>query len=198
MKDNVEVLDFSSIWVMLFKLAKKIQQNFQPEVIIGITRGGFVITRILSDILAVKKVGTIGIRYYKGINETAEEPELTHELCIDIKNQKTLLVDDVADSGHSLKLALDYLKRQSPLSIKTATLHYKPQSIVEPDYFLIKTTNWLVYPWEWMEFTRNYFQERFAAGQTKEEIQEELKSFNIPAIIIKEIKSSLSNNNNEK
>ncbi|MCI0561430.1 MAG: hypothetical protein MN733_23330, partial [Nitrososphaera sp.] len=32
-------------------------RDFRPEIIVGLSRGGLVLTRIMSDILAVEKVG---------------------------------------------------------------------------------------------------------------------------------------------
>ena len=133
------------------ELAKKI--DFRPDIIVGISRGGLVPARILSDILGVKKVGILGISFYKGLGETEEKPEITQDLSIDVKGSSILLVDDVADSGKSLKAAKKYL--QDGGIIKTATLHYKPRSEYKPDYFVHSTSAWIVYPWEVHEVERS-------------------------------------------
>ena len=57
-----------------------------------------------------------------------------------------LVLDDIADSGTTLKEALD--KYPEPIY---ATLHYKEGSIVKPEVFgkhIGKDFGWIVYPWE--------------------------------------------------
>ena len=59
-----------------------------------------------------------------------------------VTRKKILVVDDIADTGHTLK---DF---DSPHNI-TCTIHYHQDSLVKPDYFCSeKTDEWIVYPWE--------------------------------------------------
>ena len=55
--------------------------------------------------------------------------------------EDVLIVDDIADSGVTLSHYIGY---------KTATLHYKPQSIIKPSYYVETIDNdmWIVYPFE--------------------------------------------------
>ena len=66
-----------------------------------------------------------------------------------------LLVDDVFDSGRSIKAIFEHLqkktRRNMPKEIKTACPWYKPSKNVTdivPDYFLKETDQWLVFPHE--------------------------------------------------
>ena len=59
-----------------------------------------------------------------------------------VTRKKILVVDDIADTGHTLK---DF---DSPHNI-TCTIHYHQDSLVKPDYFCTeKGDDWIVYPWE--------------------------------------------------
>ena len=59
-----------------------------------------------------------------------------------VTNKKILVVDDIADTGHTLK---DF---ENPHNI-IGTFHYHKQSIVEPAYWVeSKGDRWIVYPWE--------------------------------------------------
>lgn len=126
--------------------------DFEPDIIVGISRGGLVPARVLSDIMDVKEVLVLGVVFYKGMGKTEEGPQITQELSADIKGKRILLVDDVADSGKSLAFAKEHLKDAA--EVRTATLHYKPRSILKPDYFVDTTTAWIVYPWEVHEVER--------------------------------------------
>ena len=123
------------------KLAKMI--DFRPDIIVGISRGGLVPARILSDILNVK-ILILGIKFYKNIGETSDKPTITQDLP-KIEGKKILIVDDIADSGKSLLAATEYLKGNE---LRTATLHYKTTSKFKPDYYIEIADAWIVYPWE--------------------------------------------------
>ena len=59
-----------------------------------------------------------------------------------VTDKKELVVDDIADTGHTLK---DFDNEHNII----CTLHYHQQSIVEPDYYVEeKGDRWIVYPWE--------------------------------------------------
>lgn len=140
------------------QLAKKI--DYKPDLLVGLSRGGLVPLRLLSDILGINSVGVLGLSLYKGIGKTFDKPKIVQDLAIDITGKKILIIDDVADSGRSLVAAKAYFEGKGAKEIKIATLHYKPNSIFKPDYFVATTTAWIAYPWE------------------KHEIDKELKNYN--------------------
>lgn len=62
-----------------------------------------------------------------------------------------LIIEEVCDTGHTLRFLVDYLQEQGAGSVKVGTLHYKPaqsQTGVVPDWFAAQTNDWIVYPWE--------------------------------------------------
>jgi hypothetical protein len=65
-----------------------------------------------------------------------------------MKGKKVLLIDEVADSGDTLKHAIEHVENLGVEEVRSAVLHYKPTSIVVPDYYMVETTSWTVYPWE--------------------------------------------------
>jgi hypoxanthine phosphoribosyltransferase len=134
------------------QLAGKI--DFKPDVIVGISRGGLVPARILSDIMDNKNLAVLGIIFYKGVGKRTESPEITQDLTKDLKGKKVLVVDDVSDTGKSLIVAKDYIANKGASEIKVATLHYKPHSKFKPDYYIATTDAWIVYPWERHEVER--------------------------------------------
>ncbi|NPE06981.1 MAG: phosphoribosyltransferase [Asgard group archaeon] len=187
MNEEVLVISFDEIWEMVYELYKKIKSSdFTPDVIVAITRGGFVPSRIISDLLGIKYVTTIGVEFYTNINETLQEPKLTGKFCYKVKNKKVLLIDDVSDTGKSLEFVLKYLKKKKVKDIKTATIHYKPKSIFKPDFYIGETSNWIVYPWERIEFARDYYIRRTKENIPHEAIFLELEKFGLPEIAIKE------------
>ncbi|MBN1329794.1 MAG: phosphoribosyltransferase [Candidatus Heimdallarchaeota archaeon] len=179
MKTTYLILDFGTIWNQVSQLSAKIAKTYKPDILIGISRGGLVITRLFSDILGIKDIGIIGVGFYTNIGETAKKPTLSQELTTSVEGKKVLLIDDVSDTGKSLVVAVKYLKDKGAVQIKTVTLHYKPQSCFKPDYFIADTTKWIVYPWEKMEFARLFYQNHLESGLTKEQILKKLKKLAI-------------------
>jgi hypothetical protein len=138
---------------MCAQLAKKIEASgYRPDVIVGIARGGWVPARLLSDKMHNESVASMRVEFYTHPGVTKRRPRVTQAPSMPLKGKRVLLVDDVADTGHSLAEALNSI--HDAKEIRTATLHHKPHSIFEPDYYVGTTTEWIVYPWETEETKR--------------------------------------------
>jgi len=133
----------------IFTVAKQIMdQNIHFDRIVTLAKGGWPMTRSLVDLLAVKEVASIGVRFYCGVGERCEKPMIYQQLPVDINGEKILLFDDVADTGESLLFVKDYLHSLGIEDIKTATIFYKPHSKIKPDFFARQTNDWIVFPYE--------------------------------------------------
>ena len=146
-----------------FKLGVQIHNSgFKPDFIVGVWRGGTPVGIAIQEILAYlgNDSDHIAIRTssYYGINQQSKEVRV-HGIDYLISNMnaedKLLIVDDVFDSGRSIKAILDTLKEKSrkniPHDIRMAMPWYKPERNiidVEPDYFVHETDDWLVFPHE--------------------------------------------------
>lgn len=144
---KIEYISWNDTVKLCDTLAKKVEK-YEPDVLVGISRGGLVPVRLLSDILGNKNIAVIKVEFYKSIGKTRDIPRITQELNYDVEGKRVLLVDDIADTGRSIVIAKDHVKRKGAKEIKVATLHYKTISSVKPDYYIKKTKSWIVYPWE--------------------------------------------------
>jgi hypothetical protein len=177
--NNVE-LTFASwdkIYGLLLNLAQKIQKSqFEPDVIVGVSRGGLVPARILSDLLENPNVASVAAQFYVDIAQTEPEPTITQSVSVSVMGKKVLVVDDVADSGKSLKLVMAHLTEKGASEIRVATVYYKPWSITVPDYYKMQTSCWIVFPWEQKETVRKILQKYISNGQTVQDAKEKLIS----------------------
>lgn len=178
-----EIPTWSQIHNMLIKQSEKILTNgFQPDIIIGIARGGWIPARLLSDLLGVNNISSIKVEFYLDVEKTRKKPVLIQKLPIRISNKKVLLVDDVADTGMSLQLAKTYLLSYKNIELRIATIYKKPKSRIEPDYYEKITKNWIVFPWEIKEISKKIVKERkkqdkkSKSTQSKNNLTEELFS----------------------
>ena len=151
-----EAPSWDEIYDMLLDLADMIKRDdFSPDVIIGISRGGWPPARVMSDLLGNVELANIRVEFYRGVAETESEPVITQPLSMPVEDKRVLIMDDVADTGKSLKLVKEHVLRQKAKEIKIATIYYKPWSIVVPDYYVRVTNRWIIFPWERKETVRN-------------------------------------------
>ncbi|MBI2009990.1 MAG: phosphoribosyltransferase [Candidatus Chisholmbacteria bacterium] len=134
---------------LAFEVAKKIIADKRKfDRLVTLSKGGWSMTCSLVDLLQIPLVASLGVKFYTGIDERLEKPTVYQDLPKDVKGQRVLLFDDVADTGRSLVFAKDYLARMKVKSVTTATLYYKPHSEYKPDYFAAETSAWILFPYD--------------------------------------------------
>jgi hypoxanthine phosphoribosyltransferase len=145
-----------------FRLGFKIlDSGFRPTHIAGIWRGGTPVGIAVQELLDFCGVRTdhIAIRtsLYTGIDTTAARVQV-HGLGYVVRHAKAgdslLIVDDVYDSGRSIRQVIDDLRHEcgsrTP-EIRIATVYCKPAHCSPsdvPHYYLHETDRWLVFPHE--------------------------------------------------
>jgi len=146
-----------------FRLGLKVlESGFRPDFIVGIWRGGtpvgiavqelFEHHGIATDHIAIRTSSYEGIERpgktirVHGLNYIVEKADAAH--CL-------LIVDDVYDTGLSIKAVIDSLNRLSrlntPHDIRIATVYFKPgnnRTDRRPEYYIHETDTWLVFPHE--------------------------------------------------
>ncbi len=170
-----EVPSWEQIYDLLLNLAKKVlKANFMPDLIVGVSRGGWPPARIMSDLLEKPELASVKAEFYLGVDETKSEPIITQPVSASVEGKRVLVVDDVADTGESLRLIKSHLKEQGAKEVKLATIYYKPWSILTPDWYLKETRAWVVFPWERKETVRNIVEKYIAQGKSIDEAKESM------------------------
>lgn len=153
-KVTYDVPTWRQIHSMLLRQAEKIcKDNFKPDIIIAVARGGWIPSRVLADLLQTA-LDSVSIEFYVGVGEAKKEPVLMQGASVAVSGKRVLVVDDVADSGKSLKLAIGHVVQQGAKEARAATIYFKPWSAVKPDYYARETRSWVVFPWEIKETIR--------------------------------------------
>jgi len=133
------------------ELARSIlKDGFAPEVVVAIARGGLLPAGAIAYALGVKNCGALNVEFYTGIGTVLDAPEVLPP-ALDIAylgGRRVLLVDDVADSGRTLALAVALL-RERGAEVRSVTVYTKPGSIATPDYSWRETDLWIDFPWSW-------------------------------------------------
>ncbi len=133
-----------------FELARKIENDgYKADHIIVILRGGLVPASLLGDLLNIKSFYFIDIKFYEAISKTSSIPRIVKtDLDENIKGKRLLLVDDVADTGKTLTVALNMIMEYEPKEVRVVTLFKKSKTTVIPNYYYANIDKWIIFPWE--------------------------------------------------
>jgi hypoxanthine phosphoribosyltransferase len=185
-KLEFEAPTWNQIYNMLLNLAEKIKRDgFKPDVIVGVSRGGWPPARVMSDLLGNPNLANVKVEFYLGVAETKGEPILTQPVSVEVKGKRVLVVDEVADTGKSLKLIKQHITEKGAAEVKIATVYYKPWSTVKPDYYERETNRWVVFPWEIKETIQKIVKKCKEKGKPIEEDVEKLVDAGIPRRLVK-------------
>lgn len=140
-------------------LAKKIK-GVELDEIISISRGGMVVSRMLSDLLSLP-ISHIAIESYADMKQQ-KEPTITQVSPRQFQREKILLVDEVSDTGKTYKRAFSYLTTLPISKVYTASPYIKPHTEFIPDFWVKNLDSWIVFPYDIRE-TKKAFTEQFGS-----------------------------------
>lgn len=138
------------------QLAAKIYQSqWQFNQIVSIARGGLRVADILSRIYE-QPMAILSVSSYGGTGgQMRGEIKFSHHLSMTSNSlgSHVLLVDDLVDSGISLRETLKWLDnhyKQEISEIRTAVIWYKASSLIAPDYYVdyLPENPWIHQPFE--------------------------------------------------
>lgn len=146
-----------------FRLAANVYNSgFRPDLLVGVWRGGTPVAIAVQEYFEYMDVDTdhaaIRCSSYTGIGEQGNRVRvegLDYILEHTSANSRVLIIDDVFDTGRSIRTVLEELHRRAgsapPRDIRTAMPWFKPgnnRTDLSPDYYLHTTDHWLVFPHE--------------------------------------------------
>ncbi len=149
MSEEREILGWEQFGKASRELAKMVADDgYEPEMILSIARGGLCIGGALGYALAVKNTYTMNVEFYTGVDERLEVPRILPPApdFVDLGQAKLLIVDDVADTGHTLKSVHDFCAGKVG-EVRTAVIYEKSHSVVQCDYVWKRTDLWINFPW---------------------------------------------------
>ena len=122
--------------------------GFEPDILLGIARGGMFLATSLAYMLDSKALYLVNVEYYEGVDQRMERPVILPPQpdLRDLTSKKVLLVDDVADTGYTLKAVADLVAAEVA-EVKIVTLYTKPHTVIQPDFAWRSTDRWIDFPW---------------------------------------------------
>lgn len=129
--DIAEVLiTQQQIQTRIQELGAQISDDYRTldPLLIGILRGVFIfMADLVREITVPIEIDFIGITRYGPSTQTEGIVRLTKDLEFSIQNRHVLFVEDIIDTGLSLRYILRTLKARQPASLEICTLFNKPR-----------------------------------------------------------------------
>lgn len=147
---SARIVTLSEAYEMAYRVSKQITDSAERfDIVVGIARGGLPPARMICDFLNIKILTSIQIKHYKSGGEEMEKVDIIDPVEIDLKGKNVLLVDDVNDSGETLKAAYEHLSSLKSGLVKAAVLHEKEDTNFKAHYTGSNITEWkwLIYQW---------------------------------------------------
>jgi hypoxanthine phosphoribosyltransferase len=144
-----ETLDWATYGVAVRELATQVAESgFQPDIILAIARGGLFAAGSLGYALSVKNLFVMNLEFYTGVGERLDMPVVLPPYLdkLDLTDARILVADDVADTGHTLKVVHEFCQDVVSESM-TAVLYEKSHSVVKADFVWKRTDLWINFPW---------------------------------------------------
>lgn len=113
------------------KAAKWVDDHYkdinEEVVLIGLLKGSIpFIGQLVTDIERDVVLDFMVVSSFKGKNKAQGKPEIVTDINTNIKDKHILLVEDIVDSGYTIKYVQDLLYKRKPKSIKIISLLDKP------------------------------------------------------------------------
>jgi hypoxanthine phosphoribosyltransferase len=180
-----ETVDWDHVYSLLLEIADRVKERgFEPDVIVGISRGGLLPARILSDLLDNPHLANIKVDFYVDVYQTKEAPVITQPVSTSVKDKRVLVVDDITDSGQSFRLVWETLVQEAT-EVKSVTLYHKPWSCFTPDIYARETEAWVIFPWEYRETIKKLGKRLLEEGKSLVEVEAALVGIGLKAPLVR-------------
>jgi hypothetical protein len=160
-------------------IVKKIKKDrYQPDMIVALSRGGFVPARVICDLMIIKDLVSIKVDHWGVTANKDGKAHLRYPIDANLSGKKVLIVDDITDTGESMVLAKEFVKKLNPKEVKTATIFHIKTSKFVPDYYSKKIDwIWVMWPWNYIEDMCNIVPKVLDEnnGRSIKEIKKDLK-----------------------
>jgi uncharacterized protein len=143
-------------WQEFDRLSRALAEEARPfhaELVIGIAKGGIFLGGALAGLLGLDFQPVRLVERSRDPRRPGQAP-LRQDMPPEVRGRRILLVDDVSQSGNTLKLAQKHAKAAGAKAVRTATLLLRlgpdgKRLGAKPDYFALETTDLVVFPWDY-------------------------------------------------
>lgn len=128
------------ISIRVKELGKTISEEYKDKnlLVVSLLRGSFIFTSDLVRELSIPvEIDFMTTASYGHDEVSSGNVEIVHDIRTTVEGKDILIVDDIIDSGYTLKMVKDLLELKNPNSVKICVMLDKPsrrRAIIEPDF----------------------------------------------------------------
>ena len=134
------------------ELAAQISEDYADSgdiVLVGVLKGAFIFLADLSRSMTIPRtIEFIAVSSYESGSKSSGAVRLVMDVRANIEGKHVLIVEDIVDTGHTLKYLIGMLRSHRPASVKTCALVRKAEQAevdVDVDYLGFDIGNeWVV------------------------------------------------------
>ena len=150
-----ELISAKDIDIQTKIIAKQISAEHNgdktPVVMVGLLNGAFMFyTDLVRNMSIDVECDFMRVKSYISKRKQGDI-QITKDLETPIKGKHVYIVDDIYDTGNTMKAVIEYLEVKHPASISIVTLITRETSRIpeQPSYHAFTIGDeWIVYPWE--------------------------------------------------
>ena len=117
--------------IRLIGIQLTVDYENKVPVFVGVLNGSFIfLADLVKEVTISSEITFVKVSSYDGDKSTGKVKEEIG-LSMNLKDRDVIIVEDIVDSGTTLRYLLDMIKEQSPASVKVCTLLLKPKSLKE-------------------------------------------------------------------
>lgn len=145
------LVDREAIRNKVKELGAKISQDYRGKdlVLVGVLKGGFIfLADLMREITIPVDMDFISVSSYGDSTKTSGVVRIIKDIDINITGKHVLIVEDLVDTGLTLKHLKELFSTRSPASVKICTAFDKPsrrkvdieidyEGIIVPDEFIV-------------------------------------------------------------
>lgn len=127
-------------------LALRVARDYDPEVVVGIAAAGVIPGAVVAAMMQ-KEFHAIKITRHLEESGVRDRPEILSTAPPQLAGRRVLLVDEICDSGDTMRLALAAVRDVGPAEVRTATSLIREGGYT-PDYYALETEGVVIFPWD--------------------------------------------------
>lgn len=127
-------------------ISRKLNSEYKNKspLFVAILNGAFIFASNLFQNLTIDcEISFLKVASYDGVS-SAGPLKILIGLRENVANRNVVIIEDIIDTGNTIRQVLRQIKKLKPLNIKVVTLLYKPKSIkykYEPDFAAFEVGN---------------------------------------------------------
>lgn len=139
-------LTWDEIMQMCRSLAEKIDRDYDPDIVVGIAKGGVIPAAILASMMR-RDFYPVRLSRRKRDVVVLQKPVWVVPMSEDVHGKAVLIVDEISATGETLREAHKEASRLGARRVRTCTLYVHTDSF-RPTYYALESDALIIQPWD--------------------------------------------------